>query len=329
LSSREKARPGAGTLQPLARLPIDVDPAAIDSAMRPFLVSEGDAFGWRKALCRRWLSTILRMATGQEESRDRSVVESEYRDAWSKGYSRYRLDRTNLKPKPWSWRGRLLLLDPAAAARVRTVLFASVLERLKPSRVLEVGSGNGINLLSLASAFPQIEFTGVELTGEGVEQARRAQSDAAIGDIIQRYSPIRSRDCSAIGRMNFVQGDASEMDFEDGSFDLVMTVLAIEQMEHIRAEALGEIARVARRHVLMLEPFREMNSTGFKRLYVQSRGYFRGSIRELEGLGLEEVWATADYPQEAFLGTALVLTKKAANAAHRRRRGSPPAGSAR
>ena len=297
-------------METLDGLPIAVGAAAIDSAMRPFLLSEGAELRWRSEVARRWVSTIARMVTGRESSRERGTIEREYKDAWGAGYQRYRLGRSDLKGKPWAWRGRKLLLDPAAATRLRTVLFAAVLDQLKPRRVLEVGSGNGINLLSLAGAFPDIEFTGLELTQEGVEQARRAQSDSAIAEIVQAYSPLETRDPSAVSKIRFVQGDASEMPFEDGSFDLVMTVLAIEQMESIRAAALREIARVTRGHVLMLEPFRDVNSTGLRRLYVRSRGYFQGSIGELGDFGLEPFWATADFPQESFLGTALVLAAK-------------------
>ena len=46
--------------------------------------------------------------------------------------------------------------------------------------------------------------------------------------------------------VTFLQGSAAELSFPDGAFDLVMTVLAIEQMERIRARALAEITRVAR-----------------------------------------------------------------------------------
>jgi hypothetical protein len=60
----------------------------------------------------------------------------------------------------------------------------------------------------------------------------------------------------------------------------------------------------------MLEPFRDVNEGGLGRLYVQSRGYFRGSIGELSDFDLDPLWATADFPQEAFLGTALVLASK-------------------
>lgn len=299
-------------MQSLPDIPISVDAAAIEAAMQPFLASEGEVLRWKLEVARRGVSTLARLLSGRESERDRESIESEYKDAWGAGYRRYRLDRTDLKPKPWHWRGRKLLLDPAAAARLRTLLFAAVIDDLKPKRILEVGSGNGINLLNLAGAFPGIEFTGLELTDEGVRQARSAQSDAEIAGILRAYSPLDTRDESAIGKIAFVQGDASAMPFEDSSFDLVMTVLAVEQMESIRAAALREIARVTRSHALMLEPFRDVNSRGLRRLYVKSRDYFRGSIDELRDYGLDPVWATDDFPQEAFLGTALVLARKTA-----------------
>lgn len=295
-------------LDSLEKLPIAIDPAEIDAAMRPFFVSEGDDRRWNQLHAILWRGTLDRLIAGREAYRDRTLIETEYAVWATMGYERYRMGRKDLKGMPWSWRGRRLFLDGAAAARVRTVLLSAVLDQLKPRRVLEVGSGHGINLLSLAGAFPEIEFTGLELTPEGVEQARRAQSDSAIANIIHDFSPLDNVEPSAIERIRFVQGDASAMPFEAGSFDLVVTVLAVEQMESIRAAALSEISRVSSGHVLMLEPFRDVNERGLRRLYVQSRGYFRGSIGELRNFGLEPLWATADFPQEAFLGTAFVLS---------------------
>lgn len=300
----------AAELRPLDALPIAVDPAAIDAAMAPFIVAGGDN-AWRRALRRRVRKAVRRsLARLTGSSRDRSSIEREYADAWGAGYDRYRVGRTDLKGAPWVWRGRKLLLDPAAAARIRAPMFAAVLAQLRPASVLEIGSGNGINLFALAGVFPQIRFTGVELTEEGTARARAAQGDQAIASLLQGYSPLPVRDSTALSRIEFVQGDAASLPFEDDSFDLVMTVLAVEQMEGIRGRALAEIARVARRHVLMLEPFRDANRTVLRRLYVHSRDYFRGSIGELADFGLKPVWATGDYPQEAFLGTALALSEK-------------------
>lgn len=299
-------------LRALDELPIAVDPSAIDVAMGPFLGVEVDDRSWNKRHRKMWRRAVDRAATGRETRRDRKLVEQEYAVWATMGFDRYRIDRPELQGAPWSWRGRRLFLDGAGAARLRAVMFAAVLSELKPRRVLEVGSGNGINLLTLAGAFPEIEFAGLELTHEGVEEARRAQGDSATSEIVREYSPVEVTDESAIQRISFVQGDASALPFEDDSFDLVLTVLAVEQMESIRPAALSEIARVSSRHVLMLEPFRDENQGGLKGLYAHSRGYFRGSICELRDFGLEPLWATADFPQETFLGTALVLSEKQA-----------------
>jgi tetratricopeptide (TPR) repeat protein len=297
-------------LKALDGLPIAVDPGAIDAVMRPFLGSEVDDRSWNKRHRKMWRAAVDRVAGGRGTSRDRKLVEEEYAVWATMGFDRYRTDRQDLASIPWSWREQRVALDGAGAARMRTLLFSAVLDQVKPRRVLEVGSGNGINLLSLAGAYPQVEFAGVELTNEGVEEARRAQSDTATAQIIRNYSPLETIDAAAVERISFVQGDAESLPFEDGSFDLVMTVLAAEQMESIRSAALSEIARVSSRYVLMLEPFRDLNREGLRGLYVHSRGYFRGAIGELNDFGLEPLWATADFPQETFLGTALVLAEK-------------------
>ena len=66
-------------------------------------------------------------------------------------------------------------------------------------------------------------------------------------------------DPTAFRRIRFCQGNAPSLPFADGEFDLVTTVLALEQMERVREQALAEVARVACRHTLMIEPFREVN----------------------------------------------------------------------
>lgn len=300
----------ASVLRDLDQLPIDVDQAAIDAAMAPFLVTGSEA-DWRRGLHRRVRRALLRSLgrlTGK--SRDRTSIDKEYSAAWSAGYDRYRPGRNNLKGVPWTWRKKHLLLDMAAAARLRALFIATVVEELRPASVLEVGCGNGINLFSIAGAFPGIRFTGIELTREGIAQAKAAQRDEAALARFQSYSPLPMRDRSALSRIDFVQGDAGALPFGDGSFDLVLTVLAVEQMEGIRDRALREIARVSGSHVLMLEPFREANTSLLRRVYIYSRDYFRGSIGDLSGFGLEPLWATADLPHEAFLGVALALFEK-------------------
>jgi ubiquinone/menaquinone biosynthesis C-methylase UbiE len=293
----------------LEELPLGELRPALKQAIAPFS-SKFDAAVWSRDVRRRALKSAARIAKRLlgRKRRDTHAIQAEYAEAWSAPYERYDIHRVPKRAVPWMWGERRLLLDPNVAARVRAPMLAAVIRKLKPKRVLEVGFGNGINLLVLAPAFPEIEFSGVELTETGTAAAKSVQA-GPLPQILADFSPLESKDPLAHQRINFIQGSAAELPFEAGQFDLVFTVLAVEQMERIRARALSEIARVASGHVAMIEPFRDANDSGLRRLYSWSRNYFRGGIDELASFGLEPQWATVDFPQEVFLGSPLVLSK--------------------
>lgn len=304
---------GQFPLRRLEQLPVAIDRSAIEAAMGAFLVSGGEADRiWRADYRRRYSKTVKRMIArlmgGKKRSEKR--IQSEYGPAWAAGHGKYDISRGPRKPAAWVWGERHLTLDGVAAARLRAPMFAAVLAELKPRTVLEVGCGNGINLLSLAGAFPDVRFTGLDLTAEGIAAARKLQEGEELPPALAEYIPLPKIDPTAFRRIDFVQGSAADLPFADGQFDLVFTVLAIEQMERIRDQALREIARVSGGHVLMLEPLRDANRRGFRRLYTVSRNYLRGSIGDLPRYGLEPIWATDDFPQEVFLGSPLVLSRK-------------------
>jgi ubiquinone/menaquinone biosynthesis C-methylase UbiE len=193
---------------------------------------------------------------------------------------------------------------------VRQLLLVRALERLRPRRVLEVGCGNGVNLMLLAGRFPDVTFVGADLTREGPRAARGLQRAPELPKPMQDYAPLPLADAAAFRRVGFVSADASRLPFPDGAFDLVVTILALEQMERVREPALREIARVAGRHTLMIEPFAELNERGGRLHYAVARDYFRGRIADLPRYGLAPRLALDDFPQEAFLGACLVLAEK-------------------
>ena len=304
---------GPFPLTPLEQLPLMIDHDAIEQAYLPFLLDgEAGKRAWQSDYARRRRRALTRMIKrilGLKQ-RDRKAIQAEYHDAWSAGHAKYDVSAGPKKPAAWKCNTRRLALDGLAAARLRAPLLAAVIDRLQPRKVLEVGCGNGINLLSLAGHFPDVAFTGIDLTPAGIEAAKKVQAEGALPARLAEYIPLEMADPQAFKRIAFIQGSAADLPFADGEFDLVYTVLAVEQMERIRDQALAEIARVTRGHVLMLEPFRDANLKGVRRLYALSRNYFRGSIHGLERFGLEPVWATDDFPQEAFLGSPLVLAQK-------------------
>jgi len=106
------------------------------------------------------------------------------------------------------------------------------------------------------------------------------------------------------------QGSAERLPYADCSFDLVMTRLALEQMESIRDQALAEISRVARSYVLMVESFSEMNDQGLRKQYAVGNRYFRGAIADLPRYGLEPVFTFSAWPHKITMWPIFVLAKK-------------------
>ena len=154
----------------LEQLPINLDATAIEAAIEPFKIADGEnnrrwhslVIRRRKTALRRLVVRVLGGWVGSGR-RDRGAIESEYTDAWSAGHTKYDPSKAQLRAAPWLWGERRLLLDGGAASRLRSLLFAAVIDQYRPRCVLEVGSGNGINLLTLAGAYPDISFTGIEL----------------------------------------------------------------------------------------------------------------------------------------------------------------------
>lgn len=78
------------------------------------------------------------------------------------------------------------------------------------ARVADVGCGYGVPLILLAQAYPASTFTGFDAHPDSVEAARRAASDAGVGD-----------------RVRFEVATADE--FPGGGYDLVMVFNALHE----------------------------------------------------------------------------------------------------
>ena len=300
---------------------LGVTPAEIDALLAPFVSERVARCGrrWQREVWRRRYKVLRRLwrAPGHKgslrEGRSRDVVQAEYADVWSRAaFSQYDPQRVAPGSTPWLWRDECLLANTLGATRWRQLLLIKAIERVRPKTVLEIGCGNGINLMLLACRFPDIAFTGVELTAEGQAAAQSfQQAHAQLPEHLVAFAPQPLPDPAGFRRVRFIQGSATDLPFESGAFDLAITVLALEQMEQIRARALGEIARVVRSHALMIEPFADVNDGFWQRLNVDRRNYFRGRIDDLPGFGLNPIVACADFPQKYILRAALVLSERA------------------
>jgi SAM-dependent methyltransferase len=302
-------------LSPLEEIPLGVTRPEVERLFAPFVKIDDEA--WRHRFAKRnrkiWREYLNRRLFGwrKHAQRQKTAIAREYSDEWlSIDHRSYSLDAQPAKRSLWQWGNQLYLASNRGGTRVRQLLLVRALEQLRAKRVLEVGCGNGINLLLLAGRFPETEFVGVDLTREGPAAAQRVQEqNELLPPHLQAFAPLSLHDPAAFKRVTFRPGDASALPFADKSFDLVITSLALEQMERIRAQALNEIARVSAGHALMIEPFREANESGISRRYVVARDYLRARIADLPKHGMTPVWATTDMPQEAFLKAAVVLAK--------------------
>jgi ubiquinone/menaquinone biosynthesis C-methylase UbiE len=261
----------------------------------------------REQLYRLWRRRFIGGLVSRFRRTQRSV-ESCYSKQWREHLIDDQLSVTG-KMVPLQWGETGYMARAISTKRVFLAYMAQIIGALGPGSVLEVGAGNGVNLLLLAARFPQVDFTGVELTQGGVYASHQAQDSDVLAPALHSFAPFDIVDPSAHRRVKFDVGNAANLKHQDDSFDLCYTVLALEQMEEIRDAALREICRVAKKWVVMIEPFSNWNSDGPRRNYVMANDYFRASVESLEKYGLEVVFSNADTPHKLTLKPGVVVAR--------------------
>jgi SAM-dependent methyltransferase len=310
----------APTFTPLAEAGLGLDPAGLLATMEPFVarrltptdplwtaeVARKSAKTRKQLRKRRWLGWL-----GRGKSRDQRQIRAEYDNAWTrKNLAPYEMDPRPSAGAAWQYGTEVMFATSAAGSRARLLVLMRAIAWLRPRSVLEVGCGNGLNLLTLACRFPAMQFAGVELTEGGFAVGRAVQQEAELSHVLQRFAPEPLADVTAHRGVELHLGSAGALPFPDGAFDLVYSSLALEQMEQLRPQALAEMARVAGGHTLMLEPFWDCNDRGLRRDYLLTRDHFRGRIDELPTYGLDPILVTDDLPGEIWLQPCLVISRK-------------------
>jgi len=118
--------------------------------------------------------------------------------------------------------------------------FREMIGGLPLARVLEVGCNRGHNLRSIRSVLGEhTDLIGIEPNRHALGIARQDNTDCAV-----------------------LWGNAFDLPFKDGYFDLVFTLGVLEHiaLQDIPA-AMKEIARVSRRYILAVEYFAEEETT--------------------------------------------------------------------
>lgn len=260
----------------------------------------------RKARRRR-LRSLTSLFTGSY--RDVEYVRNYYDRTWGKrGFPDVngRTEGEKVDQFEWGDHGFTLRLGGSHAMFIEGV--ARAIEHLRPARVLEVGCGMGSNLFVLANLFPDVRFDGIELTEAGVGRAR-AQQMEAFPEGLRGLSLRPMATTERYRSIAFTQGDASAMTFPDRSFDLVYTILAVEQMQSVRDAALREIVRVASSHVLLIEPLFDSNRDPLRKFSKRAKDHLRLAVDDLGRYGLEVEAHYNAWPQKLTEGVDMVLAR--------------------
>jgi SAM-dependent methyltransferase len=295
-----------------------VPAADMDAALEPFIVERFKPSdpAWNRSVTalerslrrmrrRRQLKRLVFAWRGNTQNFVRRV----YNNYWAEDRSSGVLGTTGDRVLG-TWNGQGFQIAAHATRRIHQLFMMRAIAILRPRTVLEVGCGRGQHLLTLACRFPDIHFTGLELTQAGVQATEAVIAQPVLPDSMAAFAAEPLRDLSAHRRVEVVQGTAASLPFPDRAFDLVYTSLALEQMEAVRPAALSEVARVVGRHAMFTEPWRDYNESGPGLDYVLLHGYFRGRIADLSPLGLRPIYATDTMPQKVQMRTGFVVAER-------------------
>ncbi|MCA9461555.1 MAG: class I SAM-dependent methyltransferase [Nitrospirales bacterium] len=306
---------------------LTLDRAVVSTILDPYVIQRGTPQDpqlsveiqklrnrWKKRRWQRrllgWLPHGRSLPPMLRGARNQEYVFESYSTTWeTQGWPN---PEEPIQPKQTSlveWGHEIIKVRRGGLSRVHLYYMADVIGALQPRSILEVGCGNGLNLFVLASKFPDIPMHGVELTEKGVATAKSVQQSQPFPEALVKFCPWEVGNLEAWRKIEFRQGDARALPFPDSSFDLVFTRLALEQMETLRDEAVSEISRVSKKHVMFLEPFFEFNQDDLRRNYVGAKDYFSLPHAELKKFGIQVLMTYKDFPQKLTLGAGLVLGK--------------------
>ncbi|WP_020178134.1 class I SAM-dependent methyltransferase [Methylopila sp. M107] len=251
--------------------------------------------------------SLLSIFTGS--FRSQSFVDKQYTKTWSdRDYPDANNRPAGEKVDYFDWNGHGFVLKLGGSHPYFMEAVIRAIESVKPKSVLEVGAGMGSNLLILANLFPEIAFSGLELTEAGVQRAKGVQA-TAFPEGLASVSPRPMPEREGFRTIDFQQGNATALPWADASFDAVFTILAVEQMQSVRDKALSEIVRVARSHVILVEPFLDENKDPLRALSKKAKDHLRLSVDDLKRFGLEVEWRFSDWPQKLTEGVGVVVAR--------------------
>lgn len=231
-----------------------------------------------------------------------------YDEAWSNPLRNYKLWFDKNEKKQLFFYKKFFFSSGAIARRIFQYYTYEIIKKKNLKNVLEIGSGNGINLCLLASYFENTSFQGIDISSEGINQSNiLLKSD--LSDNFFDGMPIKPA-TKKLKNIKFSIGDASSLKFENHNFDLVFSILALEQMDHIKENVIKEMIRVSSKYILFIEPFIDYNQTFLKKLHHRGSSYFSHRVEDLKKYNLKIIDIYSDHPNKITLGVCAVLCEK-------------------
>lgn len=262
----------------------------------------------RRKVLKKTVKSALKIGKPVGSYRTREHVRKSYERIWREfDWPDANLPGDAQRPTYATWKDETLVLKKGGLNQMVLDRIFAAISAINPASALEVGFGSGINVLALSVMFPEIKFAGIELSAEGFVTAKSVQDEDDLPDVIAAYCPREVKDGAAHKGIEFQQGDAANLPFDDNQFDVIFTRLALEQMELIRDDVLKGIQRVAKRAVILVEPFADYNQSDHLRLAKKAKNHFSLSVGELANYGLRPRARFASWPQKVSEGIGIVV----------------------
>lgn len=209
------------------------------------------------------------------------------------------------------FKNKYFLSSNSLTTRVQQYLMIDKINQLKPSNVLEVGCGQGFQLLLLSRLFHKTSFTGIDQSEVGINFANNFKNET-LDEILTKPLNYQFNERKE-NNLEYLIQDAKEIKIESNSVDLVFTNLALEQMDNIKFEVISEIKRLSRKYIILIEPFKDLNDKGIKYLHHSAKRYFNLRYNDLEDKNFKIVEYQNSFPNLISLGYGMLVLKKNEN----------------
>lgn len=235
--------------------------------------------------------------------RSTAMVKKQYDKSWKNNTSLYKKD-VMVK-----WGEEFFSVNMDGIAFLHLFCIKKIIDFLNPVDIFEVGFGKGGKLIPLAASFHDKKFGGIELSTSGFEEAIKIIQKKILPDELKKIIPFDIGIYDNFESIDFFNGSAENLPVSNKSYDLVYTSQALEQMEPVRDIVVPEIVRIAKKYVLMIEPFRDWNNSGMHRNRIISRNYFEAKINDLPKYGLKPIYTNSDLPSKIYMNVGIVLAE--------------------